>query len=67
MFHIKATDGSLLSGDQDGKWEGELPDASDSYRSFALWDGTSTWPFIWKLAPDVSSTRLLNLAAMDIN
>ena len=59
-------DGSLLAGDQDGKWEGELPNAPDSHGSFALWDGTSTWPSIWGLAPDVLCPRSLNLAAIDV-
>ena len=59
-------DGSLLARDQDGEQEGELSNASGSHRSFALWGGTSTWPFIWRLAPDISSTRSLNLAAMDM-
>ena len=26
--------------------------------------GLSAWPSIWRLAPDISSTRSLNLAAM---
>ena len=55
-----------LAGDQDSKWEVELPNASDSCRSFALWDGMSTWPSIWRLAPDVLSTRSLDLAVMDM-
>ena len=33
---------------------------------FTLWGGTSAWPSIWRLDPAISSTRLLNLAAMDI-
>ena len=59
-------DSSLLAGDQDGEWEGELSNASDSHRYFALWGGSSKWPFIWRLAPDVSSTRSHDLAAMDM-
>ena len=31
----------LVARDQDGKWEGELPDAPNSHRSFALWNGTT--------------------------
>ena len=58
-------DSGLLAGDQDGKWEGELSSAPDSLRSFALWDGTSTWPSVWRLAPDVLSSRSLDLAAID--
>ena len=52
--------------DQDGKWEGELSNASGSHRSFTLCSGMSVWCSIWRLAPDVSSTRSLNLAAMDM-
>ena len=65
-FVLGWLDSGLLARDQDGKWEGELPNASDSCRSFALWDGTSAWPSIWRLAPDILSTRSLNLAAMDM-
>ena len=65
-FVIGQLDGGLLARDQDSKWGGELSNASDSHRSFALWGGMSTWPSIWRLAPDISSTRLLNLAAMDM-
>ena len=57
---------ALLARDQDGKWEGELPNASNSCRSFALWDGMSTWPSVWRLAPDVLYPRPLNLAAIDM-
>ena len=64
-FILGWLDGGLWAGDQDGKWEGELSSASSSHGSFALWVGTPTWPSVWRLAPDVSSTRLLNLAAMD--
>ena len=35
-FVLGWLDGSILAGDQDGKWEGELSDASNSCRSFAL-------------------------------
>ena len=59
-------EGSLLAGDQDSKWEGKLPEASDSCWSSALWDGTSTWPSIWRLAPDVLSPRSLDLVAIDM-
>ena len=65
-FVLGQLDDGLLARDQDGKWEGELPCASDSHRSFALWDGMSTWPSVWRLAPDILSTRLLDLAAMDM-
>ena len=52
--------------DQDSEWEGKLPNAPDSPRSFVLWDGMSTWPSIWRLAPDVLSPRSLILVANDI-
>ena len=59
-------DSSLPAGDQDVKWEGELPDASDSHRSFALWNGTSMWPSVWRPTPDILSPRSHNLAAIDM-
>ena len=59
-------DGGLLAGDQDGKWEGELPNSPNSCRCFALWDGTSMWPSIWRLAPDILSPSSLYLAAIDM-
>ena len=57
---------SLLAGDQDGEWEGELLNVPNSLGSFALWDGMSMWPSIWRLAPDVLSSRLPDLAAIDL-
>ena len=65
-FVLGWLDGDLLSRDQNGDLEGELSEASNSCRSFALWGGISAWPSIWRLAPDVSSPRSLNLAAMDM-
>ena len=65
-FVLWQLDDCLLAGDQDGKWEGELPNASNSCRSFALWYGMSAWPSIGRLTPNVLSTRSLNLAAMDM-
>ena len=59
-------EGSLLAGDHDGKWEGELSKAPNSCWSSVLWDSMSTWPSFWRLAPDVLSPRLLNLAAIDV-
>ena len=64
-FVLGWLDSGLLAGDQDSKWEGELPNASNFHRSFSLWGGLSVWHSIWRLAPDISSTRSLNLAAMD--
>ena len=44
---------------------GELPDTPMSLGSFQLWDGMSTWPSIMKLAPDVWSSKSLDLVAID--
>ena len=55
----------LLAGDQDGKWEGELPNAPISSGPFQLWDGTSAWPSVWRLAPDIQSSKSLGLMAID--
>ena len=65
-FVLGQLDSSLQAGDQDGRWDGGLSNASSSHRSFALWVGTSVWPSIWRLALDVSSTRSFDLAAMDM-
>ena len=65
-FILGQLDSGLQARDQDGEWEGELSSASGSHRSFALWGGMSMWPSIWRLAPDISSTRSLDLAAMDM-
>ena len=52
---------------QGPRWQvGELPVAPDSLGSSALWEGTFTWPSIWRLAPDVLSSRSLDLAAIDM-
>ena len=45
---------------------GELSNMSDSHRTFALWDGMSAWPSVWRSAPDILFTRSLNLAAIDM-
>ena len=65
-FVLGILDGGLWAGDQDSKQDGELSTASGSHGSFALWAGTFAWPSVWRLAPDTSSTRLLNLTAMDM-
>ena len=65
-FILGWLDGGLWARDQDGKWEGELSDASSSCRSFTLWSGMSVWPSVWRLTPDISSIMLLYLAAMDM-
>ena len=64
-FLLGQLDGSLWAGDQDGEWEGELSSSSGSWGSFVIWVGTSTWPSIWRLAPDVLLARSLDLAAID--
>ena len=64
-FVLGQPDGGLWAGDQDGKWEGELSNASGSHRSFELWSGMSAWLSVWRLALDISSTRSLDLAAID--
>ena len=64
-FILGWPDGSLQAGDQDSKWKGELSSSSGSCRSFTLWVGTSAWPSAWRLTPDILSTRLLDLAAID--
>ena len=66
MYNIRAAGWQPPARDQDGEQEGELPNASDSHRSFSLWDGTSTWPAIWRLAPDILFPRSLDLAAIDM-
>ena len=55
-FVLGQLDSGLWAGDQDGEWEGELSSASGSCGSFALWVGTFTWPSIWRMTPDISST-----------
>ena len=55
-----------MAGDQDGEWDGELPNAPNSPRSFAPWDGMSMWPSIWRLAPDILSSKSFDLAAIDM-
>ena len=65
FFLLGWPDSSLWPGDQDGEQEGELSNASGSHRSITLWSGMSTWPSIWRLTPDISSARSLDLAAMD--
>ena len=65
-FILGQLDSGLQAGDQDGEREEELYSSSSSHRSFSLWDGTSAWPSVWRLAPDVLSTRALNLVAIDM-
>ena len=56
----------LLAGGQDGKWEGELSNVPISSVPFQLWDGTSTWPSVWRLATDDWSSKSLDLVAIDM-
>ena len=49
MFCIRVTGQQPPGQDQDSEWEGELPNASDSNMSFALWGGMSTWPSILEI------------------
>ena len=57
---------SPLAGDQDGKWEGELPITPISSGSFHHWVSMSAWPSVWRLAPDLQSSKLLDLVAIDM-
>ena len=57
---------SLLAGDQDGKREGALPNASISSGSFWPLDDMETWPSVWRLIPDVWLSKSLDLAAIDV-
>ena len=59
-------EGGLLAGDQDSEWEENYPRLLTPMDPFALWDGMSIWPSIWRLAPDVLFPRSLNLAAIDM-
>ena len=54
-----------LAGDQDGKWEEELPNTPVSLGSFPPWDGPSVWLSIWRFFPDIWSSKLLDLVAID--
>ena len=70
-MYFQATSGIRVAqwqppGQGPRQWEGELPNAPNSPGSFALWDGTSAWPSIWRLATDVLSSRSLDLAAIDM-
>ena len=55
----------LLARDQDGKWEGALPNAPTYFRvlSWPL-DGMGVWPSVWRLAPDVQSSKSLDFVAI---
>ena len=66
MFGKRVT--RWLPPGQGPRWDvgGRTTQCSYSCRPFAHWDGMSTWHSIWRLTPDVLSTRALNLAAMDM-
>ena len=54
-----------LTRDQDGEWEGALPDVPFSPRLFWLLGGVRAQPSIWRLAPVIQSSKLLDLVAID--
>ena len=56
----------FLARDQDEKWEGVLPNAPISSGSLQPPDGLGIWPLIWWLAPNVQSSELLDLVAIDM-
>ena len=55
-----------LSGDLHGEWEGTLPDAPISSGPSQPLGDMGVWPSIWRLAPDVQSSKLLDLVAIDV-
>ena len=57
---------SFLTGDQDGEWEGSLPNAPISSGSSWPLDGMGEWPSVWRLAPGVQLSKLLDLVAIDV-
>ena len=56
---------SYLSGDWDGEWEGALPDAPVSSRPFWPLGDVGVQPLMWRLAPDIQLSNLLDLAAIN--
>ena len=59
-------DSCLLTRDQDGEWEGELPNIPISSGTFQLWDSMSPWPPVWRWLPDLWSLGWLDLVAIDM-
>ena len=57
---------SCLAGDWDGEWEGALPDAPVSSRPFWLLGGVRVQTSVWRLAPDIWSSKSLDLVAIDM-
>ena len=64
-FVLGWLDSGPWTGDKNGEWVGELSSPSCSHWTFTPWVGTSMWPSAWSFAPDILSTRLLDLAAID--
>ena len=56
----------FLARNQDGEQEGALPNAPFSSGSFQHLDGRGVWPSVWRLAPDVQLSKLLDLVAIDV-
>ena len=56
----------FLTRDQDGEQEGALPNAPVSSSFLQPLDGIGVWPSVWRLAPNVQLSRLLDLAAIDM-
>ena len=56
----------FLARDQDGEWEWALPDTPISSGSFRPFDGMGVWPLVWRLTPDVWSSKPLDLAVIDV-
>ena len=56
----------LLARDQDGEQEGKLHDASISSGSFQFQDDMPAWCSIWRLTPDIWSSKSLDLVAIDM-
>ena len=57
---------SHLSRDWDGEWEGVLPEAPISSRPFWPLGDVMVQPSIWRLAPDIWSSRPFDLVAIDM-
>ena len=56
----------LRARDKDGKWERGLQDTPIPLVSFQLLDGMTVWPLVWVLAPDVWSSKSLDLTAIEM-
>ena len=49
-----------------GQWEVALPDAPVSSRPFWPLGDVGVQPLVWKLAPDIWSSKSLDLVAIDM-